>query len=308
MRSTQATEEERARRVLTDQRTGPAVPRMVLGTRLRRLREAQYISLEEAAAAVRATPEGIAGLELGRTGCRLRDVGDLLTIYSVREESERTTLLTLARQANVPGWWQEYDDVVPAWLRTYLGVEQVASVIRSYEVQFVPGLMQTPEYARAVVSLGDGGAPEAELRRRVALRMRRQRILYGPRPPHLWAVIDEAALRRPVGGAATMRGQLRHLIELCDLPHVTIQVLPFQTGAELAAGGPVTLLRLPERELPDVVYLEQLLSASYPDHPDDIEFCRHVIDRLVTQAKPATATQPMLRRMLERDAHAPFDA
>ncbi|AXK33808.1 XRE family transcriptional regulator [Streptomyces armeniacus] len=306
MRITQVTGTEPAGRVLANRQAGPAVPRMVLGARLRTLREAQYITREEAAEAIRAEPTLVAALEQGRTGCRLRDVADLLTIYSVRDESERSTVLALARQANIPGWWQEFEDVVPDWLHTYLGLEQAADVLRSYEVQFVPGLLQTPDYARAVIGLGHADAPEPQLRRRVELRMRRQAILYGSQPPHLWTVIDEAALRRPVGGREVMRDQLRHLIQMCELPHVTVQLLPFQAGARLAAGAPVTLLRLPQRDLPDVVYLEQLIGAAYPDDPEDVEFYRHVIDQLVTRAEPATATQTLLREMLERDGDSPF--
>ncbi|OEU89091.1 XRE family transcriptional regulator [Streptomyces oceani] len=273
---------------------------MVLGARLRVLREAQYISLEEAAEAIRVTPEQIAWLELGRVSCRQRDAADLLTIYSVHDPDERATLLALAQQTHNCGWWRAYDDVVPHWLHTYLTLEQAASVIRTYEVQFVPGLMQTREYARAVIALKHGITREAELDRRLELRMRRQQVLHGARPPYLWAVIDEAALRRPIGGHATMRAQLRHLASLCELPHVTIQVLPFRTGGHPAGGGSVSLLRLPEPELPDVVYLEQLISAGYPDEAEDIDHYRGVIDQLVTMAEPATATPALLHGLAER--------
>ncbi|MCT2593937.1 helix-turn-helix domain-containing protein [Streptomyces sp. N2-109] len=279
---------------------------MVLGARLRKLREDEYISQGEAAEAIRATSAQLNRLELGRSGCRLRDVADLLTIYGVTDDTERQTMLTLAGQANVPGWWHAYEDVVPGWLQTYLGLEQSAEVIRGYEVQFVPGLLQTRSYARAVIALGHVTASAEELRRRVELRMIRQQILYAPGPPHLWAVIDEAALRRPVGGAATMRAQVRHLIAMCELPHVTVQILPFAAGGHAAAGGPVILLRLPEQGLPDVVYLEQLLSAHYPDNPEDIEHYRQVIDGLVTRAEPPTRTQGILRGILaESEARGP---
>ncbi|RLL65602.1 DUF5753 domain-containing protein [Streptomyces phytohabitans] len=299
MRSTRATVNGPTGRVVADQRGGPAVPRMVLGARLRTLREAEYVSREEAAEAIRAEPALITALELGRVSCRPRDVADLLTIYSVSDESERAMLLALTEQANTCGWWQEFEDVVPGWLHTYLGLEQTADVIRGYEVQFVPGLLQTEDYARAVIDLGHADASEDQRERRVELRMRRQRILHGPRPPHLWCVIDEAALRRPVGGPDVMRAQLRHLVEVCELPHVTVQLLPFRAGAHPAAGGPVTLLRLPQRELPDVVYLEQLIGAAYPDDPEQVESYRHVIDQLVTRAEPAPVTRALLLRMID---------
>ncbi len=277
----------------------PAVPRMVLGIRLRRLREAQYISRREAAEAIRVTHQRIRDLEQGRTGCALRDIADLLTIYGVSDESERAVLTALAEQANTPGWWQSFQGVVPHWLHTYLGLEQAASVIRTYEVQFVPGLLQTSRYARAVVELIHDEEPEAGIQRRVDLRMRRQQILYGPRAPHVWAVIDEAALRRPVGGAATMRAQLRHLCAMSELPHVTVQIMPFSAGGHAAAGGPVTLLRLPESELPDIVYLEQLHSARYLEDDVDIEAYRRVTDRLVTCSMPPSETRDMLRRIAD---------
>ncbi|MBO8196260.1 helix-turn-helix domain-containing protein [Streptomyces oryzae] len=275
------------------------MPRMVLGIRLRRLREAQYISRREAAEAIRVTHQRIQDLEQGRIGCALRDVADLLTIYGVTDESERAVLTALAQQANTPGWWHDFQGVVPHWLHTYLGLEQAASVIRTYEVQFVPGLLQTREYARAVIELVREEEPEAGIRRRVELRMQRQQILYGPRAPHVWAVIDEAALRRPVGGAATMRAQLRHLCAMSELPHVTVQVMPFSAGGHAAAGGPVTLLRLPEGELPDVVYLEQLHSATYLEDDADIEAYRRVTDRLVTRSMPPSQTRDMLRQIAD---------
>lgn len=285
-------------RRMPDRPGGPAVPRLVLGERLRRLREAQYISRQEAGEAIKTSDATIAQLERGQRGFRERDVHDLLTIYGVAEESEAETMLALAAQTNVLGWWHAYNDVVPDWFQTYLGLEQAASVIRGYEVQFVPGLLQTPEYARAVISLGHPRAGEEQLARRVELRMLRQRILHGQNPPHLWAVIDEAALRRPVGGPETMSGQLEHLVAACELPHVTVHIMPFEAGGH-AAGGPVTLLRMPERELPDVIYLEQLIGATYPAESHEVETYRHVIDRMVTDAVPACRTRSVLLGMLE---------
>jgi hypothetical protein len=166
-------------------------------------------------------------------------------------------------------------------------------------VQFIPGLLQIPEYARAVIALGHGDAPRAETDRRVELRMRRQQLLRRPHPPHLWALIDEAALRRPIGGAATMFAQLHHLIEVCDLPHVTIQVLSFRLGGHAAAGGPVTIVRLPGQALPDTVYLEQLATALYPDRPGDLDYYRHIMNRLATHAEPPDTTPAFLYQVLK---------
>ncbi|SCK45221.1 helix-turn-helix transcriptional regulator [Streptomyces sp. WMMB 322] len=286
-------------RRIPDRPPGPAVPRLVLGERLRKLREAQYISRKEAGEAIKASDVSIAQLERGRCGFQERDVTDLLTIYGITDETEHATLRALAAQTNSPGWWHAYRDVVPDWFQTFLGLEQAAGVIRTYEVQFVPGLLQTPEYARAVIELGHQGAPEPQIARRVELRMLRQRILHSTRPPHLWAVLDEAALRRGVGGTETMRGQLEHLIAACELPHVTVHIMPFAAGGHAAAGGPVTLLRLPERELPDVIYLEQLIGATYPAEPNEVDHYRHVIDRLVTDAAPARRTRAFLLGLLD---------
>ncbi|GLY78452.1 helix-turn-helix domain-containing protein [Actinoallomurus iriomotensis] len=281
-----------------DRPHGPTATRMVLGSLLRRLRESRGISRERAGEAIRASQSKISRLELGRTGFKLRDVADLCALYEVTDEAERATLLDLTRQANTPGWWHEYADVTPPWFEPYLGLEQAASVIRAYEVQFVPGLLQTPDYARAVIRLGHEDALRAETERRLALRMRRQEILRRPHPPYLWTVIDEAALRRPIGGREVMAAQLRHLIDMCEPAHVTIQLMPFRSAGHAAAGGPVTLLRMPEHQLPDVVYLEQLTSALYPDRREDVDRYLDVLNRLVTQAEPPDATPRLLREIL----------
>ncbi|MFE9642614.1 helix-turn-helix domain-containing protein [Streptomyces sp. NPDC006365] len=278
---------------------GPMVPRLVLGARLRRLREEQHISRDAAGHVIRASQSKISRLETGRHGCKLRDVSDLLTLYGVTDEAERATLLALAKEANTPGWWQAYNDVVPSWMQAYLGVEQAATLIRCFEVQRVPGLLQTPDYARAALRLDQPDASADELDRRVTLRMTRRRILGRQQPPQLWAVIDEAALRRAVGGTSTMRAQLRHLIEVSQLPRVTLQIMPFRAGGHAASGGPVTILRLPGGQLPDVVYLEQLASALYPDKPAEIEYYWGVMNRLVVQAQSPESTPAILHRILQ---------
>lgn len=281
-----------------DQRIGPTATRLVLGALLRRLREAKGITREEAGEAIRASQSKISRLELGRTGFKLRDVVDLYTLYGVTDQAERATLLSLAREANTPAWWNEYGDVIPGWFEAYLGLEQAAHVIRTYEVQFIPGLLQTPGYAHAVIKLGHGHSSAREIERRLELRMRRQEILRRRHPPHLWVVIDEAALRRPIGGAAVMFAQLQRLIDLCDLPRVKIQLIPFRAAGHAAAGGPITLLRMPQPDLPDVVYLEQLTSAIYPDRPDDVDYYRDIMNRLATQAEPPGETPGILREIL----------
>lgn len=277
---------------------GPTVLRMLVGTRLRSLRESSGLTREQAGAAIRSSASKITRLELGRTGFKIGDLAELLLLYGVGDAVERATLLAMAEQANVPGWWRDYGDVVPAWFEPYLGLEQAARVIRSYEVQTVPGLLQTPEYARALIRYGMPRASRAEIERRVRLRMRRRELLHQPNAPALWAVIDEGALRRTIGGAATMRAQLAHLTTMAEKPNVTVQVIPFNAGGHTALGGPISILRFPERELPDLVYLEQLNSAIYPDRPGDNEYYWHIMNELVIKADPPRSTPVTLHRIL----------
>jgi len=284
-------------RLLAFHLAGPTALRMVVGAQLRRLREANGISANDAGYAIRATHSKISRMELGRVSFRERDVADLLTMYGVLDEQERSAILSLAREANVPGWWHDSADLLPGWFEAYLGLEEAASVIRNYEVQFVPGLLQTADYARAVILLGHAEAPPGEVDRRIALRMARQRLLTRPDGPRFWAVVDEAALRRPLGGPEVMRGQIDHLIEAAALPSVTIQVIPFQAGGHSAAGGTFSLLRFPEPDLPDVVYLEQLTSALYLDRREDVDAYQAVMEQLCLQAVPADGTVKLLEEL-----------
>ncbi|MEU6917202.1 helix-turn-helix domain-containing protein [Streptomyces olindensis] len=284
---------------LDDRSAGPMVPRLALGARLRGLRQERGISRVDAGHVIRASSSKISRLEAGRHGFKLRDVADLLTLYGVTDEAERATLLALAEQANTPAWWRYYSDVVPTWMQSYLGAEQAASLIRCYQVQRVPGLLQTADYARASIRLAHPDAGAEEIDRRLALRMTRQRILHRQPPAQLWAVLDEAALRRPVGGLRVMRAQLRHLIEACRLPQVTVQILPFHAGGHAAEGGPVTILRLPGGQLPDVVYLEKLTTALYPDRPAEIERYWDAMNRLVVEAESPDETPTILHRLLQ---------
>lgn len=282
------------------QRAGPTALRLLVGSELRRLREAKGIASRDAAQAIHGSSSKISRIELGRTGLKNQDVEDLLTLYGVRDQADREGLLTLAEHASKPGWWQSYLDVIPAWFEPYLGLEQAARMIRCYEVQFIPGLLQTEDYARAVILLGHAGAPADEIDRRVSLRMKRQEILRRPDPPCIWAVIDETALRRPIGGVATMRRQIMYLIEIAEHPRVTIEIAPLGMGGHAAAGGPITMLRFPEDAIRDLVYLEQLTSAYYPDRQADIDHYWHVMNHLVTEAEPSSATAGFLRRLLRQ--------
>lgn len=279
---------------------GPTVRRILVGAQLRRLREARGITREAAGYQIRASESKISRLELGRVGFKDRDISDLLKLYGVTDPAQREALVALAREANSPGWWHSYDDVLPVWFQTYVGLEEAASLIRSYEIQFLPGLLQTEEYARAVVSAGTPNAPLDEVERRVHLRVQRQKILHRPSAPAFWAVVDEAALHRPIGGSKVMKRQVEHLLELMDQPNVTLQVMPFRFGGHAGEGGAFTILRFPDPELPDVVYVEQLVSAYYLDKRDYVEKYARVMDRLTVDSQPPAATQDTLRRILSQ--------
>jgi transcriptional regulator with XRE-family HTH domain len=278
--------------------SGPTVRRILLGTQLRRLREAKGITREDAGYRIRASESKISRMELGRVGFKERDVVDLLALYGVDDDAEREALVLLAREANAAGWWHQYADVLPDWFQTYVGLEEAASVLRVYEVQFVPGLLQTPDYARAVMIRGRPGAPADEIERRVSMRITRQELLTKHGGPRLWAVVDEAALRRPVGSVEVFRSQLEHLIEATQNARITLQVTPFRSGGHPAEIGAFTIMRFPEEDLPDVVYLEQLTSALYLDKREDVERYSEVMERLSVESEPPERTADLLRDML----------
>ena len=276
---------------------GPTVQRLVLGGHLRRLREEASITTEQAAGAIRGSHSKISRMEHGRVGFKDRDIADLLTLYGVTSGEEREVLLKLAREANTPGWWQGYSDILPHWVEPYFGLEAAASIIRIYELQFVPGLLQTADYARAIIRLGNASTEE-DVTRRAEARIARQEILTRENPPRLWAVMDDGALRRSIGGKAVMREQIRHLARMCDHPAVTLQILPFQVGVHPAMGGPFTILRYSEPDLRDVVYIEQLTSALYLDKAAEVDSYLEVMEQLCLQAEPASKTPQLLKAAL----------
>jgi transcriptional regulator with XRE-family HTH domain len=274
---------------------GPTVQRRLLGSELRRLRERQGTTRAEAAAVLDCSESKISRLELGQVGFRKRDVEALLRRYGLSDPEVWEATLTLVREANRPGWWQPFSDVLPTWFERYVGLESAASLIRTYEVQFVPGLLQTEEYARAVTRAGElpgrfPAAVEDDLDRRVHLRTRRQEVFLNSGTARLWVVIDEAALRRPIGGRRVMRAQLEHLLRLQANPRVTIQVMPFGYGGHIAQVGAFTILRFAEFDLSDVVYLEHLTGAYYLNKRDETDPYQVVFNRLAAQSEqPADA-------------------
>jgi transcriptional regulator with XRE-family HTH domain len=277
---------------------GPTVRRLLLGARLRRLRTEAGISREEAGEAIRASAWKIHRLENGQVGVKQRDVVDLLRLYGVSDLDEVAAFVTMAQAANEPGWWSPYADVLPQWFRAYLDLEAAATLIRTYEGLLVPGLLQTEAYMHAVMEAGQVGDAPEELKRRVELRLGRQELLTRPDPPRLWVVVDEAALRRPVGGRQVLREQLERLVEAADLPGVTLQVLPLASGAHPGLVGAFSILRFADAELPDVVYLEHQTGAVYLDKPGDVDQYAHVMNSIAVASAPADQTPAILAGLL----------
>ncbi|WP_059010961.1 helix-turn-helix domain-containing protein [Streptomyces specialis] len=274
------------------------VRRILLGSQLRRLRESRGVTREEAGYSIRASESKISRMELGRVSFKPRDVADLLTLYGVTDEAEREPLLGLARSSNEAGWWHSYSDVLPSWFQTYVGLEAAAERIGTYELQFVHGLLQTEDYAHAVMVSGhQGRLPKSEVDRRIALRLGRQKLLVSESAPHLHCVLDEAALRRFHGGRRVMDEQLRMLIEFSEHPTITLQVAAFARGGHVAESGAFTLLRFAEEELPDLVYLEQLTGALYLDKREEVAAYQKVLDRLTHEALNPGETRDLLREI-----------
>ncbi|MDR3081978.1 MAG: Scr1 family TA system antitoxin-like transcriptional regulator [Streptomyces sp.] len=280
-----------------DGSSGSVVRRILLGAQLRRLREERGITREAAGYAIRASESKISRMELGRVSFKIRDVEDLLTLYEVADDRERTALVDLVREANAPGWWHSYSDVLPGWFPTYVGLEAAASAIDAYEVQFVHGLLQSEEYAHAVITAGRTTASNEEVERRVGVRLERQKRLYAEHAPSFHAILDEASLSRPYGGRAVMRRQLQHLLDLSEMPNVTLEVVPFSYGGHAAESGAFTILGFPDGDLSDVVYVEQLTSALYLDKPEDVATYTDALSRLHQVAQGPDETRQLLRKI-----------
>jgi hypothetical protein len=262
--------------------TSPTVRRRRLGAELRKLREHADILSEAAAESIGCSQSKISRMETGRAPCRVEEVLALLDLYEIIDVPRREELLALARASHHKGWWNTFDDVVRRGFDTYVGLEGATATISVYESQVVVGLLQTPEYAREILRATDPHIPDKELDRSVAFRMERQHILARQdAPPLLWAVMDEAALRRRVGGSVVMRDQLRHIMDVVDeQPNVTVQVLPYGAGAYAGQGFPFTILGFPDPDDPDVVYVEGLSGDLYLEKMAEVRRYRFVQDHL----------------------------
>lgn len=281
----------------TDWGGAPSVLRMILGRQLEELRTRAGWTYEQAGEAIGVSDSTIRRMEAAKVArLRLADAEKLLQVYGVTDQQEIDTFLKSVREANKRGWWHTYRDVLPDWFAAYLSLEQAAFQIRAYEAAVVHGLLQTEDYARALLCAGNPHAPAEATDRRVALRMRRQELLSRATPPRVWIVLDETVLRWPVGGPGVMRAQIDHLIAVSALPHVTLQLMPFGNGPHPALrAGAFDVFRFRAPELPDIVYLSGLVGAVYLDKEDDVLVYRETLDRLGAQSAPARRTESLLR-------------
>ena len=277
----------------------PTVRRRRLALELRRLRETAKLTCEDVAERLECSASKISRVETGRVSVSPRDVRDMLQIYGVPED-QRDSLVQLARESRQKGWWHAYGDSVQPHFGTYLGLESAASEIRIYEVNLIPGLLQTEEYARTVISAGMVDKPRADIERSVALRMERQQVARTIMPK-VWVVLDEAALRRQVGGPEVMRIQLEHLREIGSLRNVSLQVIPFGGGAHPAMGRPFVILSFGEDLDPDVVYLEDLTSVLWVENVYEIDrynvFFHHLSATALSFESSAALMTAVLKEM-----------
>ncbi|MGW2559353.1 helix-turn-helix domain-containing protein [Streptomyces sp. NPDC001514] len=280
---------------MSEPRSAPTVGQVVLGKRLQDLRERAGLKREEAAKVLRVAPATIRRMEMAEVALKIPYVQLLLRAYGIPDD-EADGFVQLAEEANRPGWWQRFHDVLPGWFSMYVSLEGAASLIRAYEPHFVPGLLQTEDYARAVMRSGAlGGTSADDIERHVALRMERQALLTRAEAPRFWVIVDETVLRRPAGGPQVMRAQIDRLLEATALPNVTLQVAEFATGPHPGTYGPFVLFRFAVPELPDMVYSEYLTGAVYLDARPEVASHLEVMDRMAAQAATAQRTKDILR-------------
>ncbi|WP_369393108.1 helix-turn-helix domain-containing protein [Streptomyces sp. CG1] len=281
---------------MSERRAAPTVGQVVLGKRLQELREASGLSREEAARVLRVASATVRRMEMAEVALKIPYVQVLLDTYGVAEE-EAAAFVRLAEEANQPGWWQRFHDVLPDWFSLYVSLEGAARIIRSYEPHFIPGLLQTEDYARAVLEAGTIGQTSPEtVERHVSLRMERQRLLDRDDPPHLWVIMDETVLRRPVSTRPEVqRDQLDKLLEYAERDRVTLQVAEFAAGPHPGTYAPFTLFRFAEPELPDMVFTEYLTGALYLDSRHEVAAHLEVLDHMTARAASTQRTRTLLR-------------
>lgn len=261
----------------------PTVRRKRLGIELRRLRERAGLTCEDVGQRLDCSGTRISRMETGRISVRPGDVRELLDIYGVTG-TEAESLVQLAREARRKGWWHTYGRVLPSWFEAYIGLEAEAVRLRDFQSLVIPGLLQTEDYARAVLRGAPNASRSEDINRQVALRMERQVILSQANPPDLWVVLSESVLRVQVGGANVMRAQLRRLIDVAERANVTLQVLPFTTAAHVQPISPFTILEFPEAADPTVVYIEHLTGSLFLESEQEVRRYTVVFDHLRAEA------------------------
>ncbi|HUZ23398.1 MAG TPA: helix-turn-helix transcriptional regulator [Streptosporangiaceae bacterium] len=275
---------------------GPTVRRRRLGSELRRLREAQSIKLEEVAEQLGLAPSTLSRIETGKAPTRSAYLTTMLEIYGVDDPSQRQVLVDMAREGHRKGWWAVWEDVLPTGFGIYVGLEQEAASLRVYEAQVVHGLLQTQEYARAVMTTVRRRQTPEEIDRLVALRMQRQEVLLRTDPLELWIILDEAVIRRVMGPTDLMQRQLEHLCEASLMPNVTLQVLEFSSGLHPALNGPFAIIEFPERFDPDVVYSEGVGGQAYVEERErEVRARVEAFDLLRATALPPADSADLIR-------------
>lgn len=280
---------------MSEARSAPTVLAIVLGRRLAALRDAVSLTAAHAAKQLRIAQTTVTRMEKAETSLKYAMVKTLLEIYGV-PQAEIEEFLALLDQASTPGWWQSFRDVLPGWFGVHVSLETAATEIRGYEPGVIPGLLQTPDYARAVIERGLPRMAPDILQRSVDLRTKRQELLTReePAPPRLWVLTDETSLRRPAGGAAVMCEQIEHLLDVADLPNVTLQVCPFEAGLHPGAFGPFTIFRFEIPELPDIVCTDSLSRAGYSEEKEEAALFREALGQMSVYAFSKQETKKFL--------------
>ncbi len=281
-------------------RSSPTVKRRRLAAELRRLREAANLTIDDVAERLEWSTAKISRIENARVSVMPRDVKFLLRTYGFAEDDIGfEVLLSLARESRQKGWWQQYGEAIPDWFQVFVGLEAEAASIWGYDSEFVPGILQTEEYARAVHQAQLINATDHDIDRLVRVRMERQELLKSDDAPELWLVLNESVVRRVVGGPAVMRDQLHRLIEASRMPNVTLQIVPFSAGAHPAMDGSFNLLGFPEPTDPQIVYIEYHTGALYMERPSEVDRYRLAFDHLRAAAASVDASRVDMERVAE---------
>jgi transcriptional regulator with XRE-family HTH domain len=274
--------------------TGPTVRRRRLGSELRKLRDASGMKLEEVAAELGVAPSTLSRIETGKAPTKSAYLSQMLEMYGVTDPAQRQVLVDMAREGHRKGWWAAYDDVLPSGFDIFVGLEAETTGIRSYENSVVYGLLQTQDYARAVLRELLPRHTDEQIDRQVDLRMARQRRLEEEPALDLWVIHDEAVIRRAVGGAAVMRGQLTRLLEVGARPGMTLQVLPFESGAHAGMRGPFSILEFPDRTDSRIAHVESMGGFIYMEKDREVRTCSDAFDRLRAAALAPGASADLI--------------